>query len=264
LAEAKAKNPYLKDEFSQGGGGGWSGKVVTVTAASFVRRPWKRADGSPVLNNKTNDPVITTNLSIRGIADGQSAEITREWEVPFLLPTEDGEGLYDPKRADGTFKIKASSEVAKFLDAYQTGGGSLDAIVTVDSDKVVQHISGLVGAKILFRGEPQLDKDGTPRLDKNKFPVLSFFPEEVVTQGQGRGAAAADDTETKAEAATVVAKLLADAPEHRISRQNFMQQAAKAVKGRANSNAVLKHLLDNSFLSTIPNVNYNGSELSVS
>lgn len=265
MTESKNKNPFLKDNMSQGGGAGWSGRVVLVTAASVERRKWTRGDGSAVLSSKTNEQIVSTSLIVKGIAEGTDREFTREYEAPFLMPTEDGDGFADPKRQDGSFTLKASSPAGKFISAFQDGGGDLGTISTVEKDgRVTTHVSGLTGAKILFKAEAVLDKDGKPKVDKKGYPELLFFPDEVLAQGQGRQGGNATSPEVASEAAALVTEIVNAAPDRRISKNKLVQEASKLARGRKNSGDILQHIIKDDNIKAMPGLSYSGTEVSVS
>ncbi len=241
------------DTFSSGAGG-WDGKVVLITYARAERRALGRADNP--YRNEQGEIQYLNALIVKGIAEGQEKEITREFEAPrSLRASEDGEGFVDA-RTGGPGKITKNSALGKFFAAYDKAGGDFAKIETATADGVTAHYSGLTGAKMLFRAEPQLDKNKQQKIDKNGYSLYDFFPEQVIGQGRGPGAVTKSNGADLDAVKALVRSIVEASPEKSVSRSQLVQAVTKQQPG------ALQYVLRDQFLRD-SGVNYDGANLSL-
>lgn len=198
-------NPFDSDNFREGGGL-WDGKVVTITKSKTETKRLAYKDGSAVVNDN-GEQAVRNVWTISGIAEDTEKEITREYSIGGMIPTADGEGF---TRQDGKPAIlHKNSDAAKLAAALKTSGFDVNLLFVNGKPKV----SALEGAKLRFKGEDRLDKDGKPKKQKNnpKYTEQDFFPVEFVgfsaTARKGNGV----DDATKAKATDAVMGVLAEA-----------------------------------------------------
>lgn len=165
-------NPFDSTNFRQGGGL-WDDKVVTITRSKTEAKRLTRGDGSAVVDDAGNQ-IVKNFWVVSGIAEDMEAEITQEYSLGGLVPTPDGEGF---TKADGTFStLHGSTDAAKFSRLLKDGGFDVGLLFPNGKPKV----SALEGARIRFKGEDRLDKNGKVIVNKKGFPVQDFYPVQFV------------------------------------------------------------------------------------
>jgi hypothetical protein len=268
IPAAVAANPFDPETFTHGGGL-WDGKTVTVTGAVAKVEALTYGDGKPVLDDK-GQQTIQTGLVLTGIADGGDDKERREtYSVgDRLVPTPDGEGFV--AKDGGPPKFHANSNMGKFSAALKASGFDLGVLIVRQPDgSVRQQLSRLVGARLVFKGEPKVGKDGRPIKDKKGYDKNMFLPVKFVgyaagagTVAQpagagGNGAAGGDAIKTKAKEA--VLKALAAGP---LTRADLVRTLAQQLAGDADSNAVIGLVVRDEFHKGQP-WHYDGTQASL-
>ena len=158
-------NPFEEENFV-GGGGGWDGRIVTVTAAVAKLHTLQNAV------DKDGKPIIKNVLEITGITDDQDAEWHEQWGAGGLVPLADGSGFVNTDGSPGSFhKNCEMAKVNKYLKAAGFDMGRL-----WDAEKQRQNVNGLVGARFLMKGEVVVDKEGKVKKNKKGYEVQRFYP----------------------------------------------------------------------------------------
>ena len=184
MADNTFVNPFLEENFASGGGL-WDGKTVTVIGSKTEIERLSFGDGSPVLDKKTGEQSIRNVWSVIGIAEDDERERKETYSLGGLIPTADGEGFTRPDGTPGV--LHKNSEAAKFAAALKASGFDVASLFDMDTGKI--HVDRLVGARIVFKGEARLDKDGKPKVNKKGYEQLRFMPESFLGMKDGVGAA---------------------------------------------------------------------------
>jgi hypothetical protein len=239
----------VRPETFSTGAGGWDGKVVLITYAKAERRPLGRADNP--YRNEAGEIQYLNALILKGIAEGQEKEITREYEAPrSLRASEDGESFVDAKTG-GAGKVSRNSKLGKFFAAAEAAGIDWQTVETAEGTR----FSGLVGAKVLFKAEPDNDKSGVQKIDKKGYSLFDFYPETFVQQGRGVGAPKTNGADLDAVNA-FIRKVVEESPERKITRAQLIQKATTQNPG------ILQYVMRDEFLRK-SGLNYDGTSLSI-
>jgi len=240
------QNPFDPSNFIEGGGL-WDDKIVTITGSKFGLYHMKRGDGSAVVDNKTGEPVVKRVWEITGIADDDERERQERYSIGSLQPTADGESFTKPDGSFGTFHKNA--DAAKFASGLFNGGFDVNLLFDAETGKA--KASALVGARIRFKAEAQLDKDGNPKKNKKGYEMQNFYPSEFIGFKDGVAAAAgpSDEDVTLAQD-TVVAVLTALGGS--ASRGDVIREVTKKLAGTENGPKVIQLLVKPEFNAAAP------------
>ncbi len=179
----------------------------------------------------TNPPIEIRAWEVRYQVDGRDKESREEYGIGKVLePSVDGETLVAPAGKDAS--LNKNTGAVKFRNALKASGFELS--------NLKEKVSALVGARIVFAGEPKLDKDGKPKshIDKKsgkQYDDLVFFPVKFLgytASAQAQNAAPG----VKDEAIAVVTTLLADGP---LTRAQLISKLSAKLVGNPNSNAII-------------------------
>lgn len=274
-AAAVEYNPFDPSQHATGGGL-WDGRTVTVTRVRAQTEPMKKGDGSAVLDEKTKQPVIQTALVVWGIAEGSDDKERYETygAGEKLVATPDGEGFVS--KDGGPAKFHANSGIGKFSAALKGAGFDLGTLIERGADGAVrQRLSRLTGARLIFKGEPKMGKDGKPVKDKNGYTKSSFLPVRFVgyaaqsgtvaqPSAAGNGAAAATGVipgrdALLGKAAGAVLTALATGP---LTRAQLITKLAESLKGDTDANAVIGLVVRDDFHKGQP-WKYDGTQASL-
>jgi len=238
MAEKQVTDNPFDDSNFVGGGGLWDGKIVTITVAKTLVHWVTKGSGEsavPVLNDN-GQPAFKNVLEVRGIADDEDVERYEQYSAGSLIPTEDGLGFV---RIDGTpAAFHKGCEMSKFGRLIKAGG--FDVGKLWDSEKKRQNVTGLVGSRFLFKGEPTLDKDGKPKINKKGYEMLRFWPvkyEGVVAAGAIVGVSA-PNSELTDKAIKAVAEALGELG-GKASRSELVRKLATKLSGDADGNKII-------------------------
>lgn len=239
VAAAGAEYNPFEPEHQSKGGGLWDGKTVTITSAQARTEALKNGDGSPVIDEKTKQQVIQTALYIKGIAEGgDDKERHEEYSAgDKMVAAPDGEGFV---MKDGTPpKFHASSNIGKFTAALKGSGFDLSTLFANGKQK----LSGLVGARFVFKAEAKIGKDGKPIKDKKGYVKNIHLPIKYVGAAigitapkPGNGAVAPSNDALAVKAQGAVLAVLANGP---LSRAELIRSLAIKLAGDADSNSVI-------------------------
>lgn len=245
---AAESNPFDSDQFVSGGGL-WDGKVVTITSAVAKTAALVRKDGSPVLDDNTKQQIVQTALYITGISDGPSEkERHEEYSVgDKLSPTPDGRGFID-KATGGAPKFHANSNFAKLLGALKIAGFPVGELYDVATR--TQRLDRLVGARLLFKAQPKLGKDGKAIKDQKGYDKSIHLPVRFEGRAAGTVAAAGSGGNGAAvstgavspltdKAVTAVLGALAVAPESKLTRADLIRTLAQTLAGDTDANNII-------------------------
>lgn len=259
MADKQDLNPFDPRNFVSGGGL-WEGKVVTILGARAILDPMKYGDGSPVLDQKTNEPIISRVLEIIGIADGDENERRETYSSGSLGPTSDGFGFLKPDGTPGF--LGKSSAAGRFIEAAVAGG--FDVGVLWDGSIGRQKLNALVGARFLMKGEAKKDAKGNEKVNKKGYTEKAFYPVKfegfkagVSASTGGNGAAAsggngAVSEELHAKAVDAVVAVLSGASDGKLSRMDLVRGLGKHLAGDADSAKVIALVAKESFHNGAP------------
>ena len=240
------KNPFDPDNFTTGFG--WDGKTVTVTGSRFAVDKFAYGDGSPYIDPNTGEQGFSNVWEITGITEDSEAERSEKYSIGKApIPTDDGESF---ARADGKPAIFNSRALAaKFSAKLKDAGFDLQKLV--DGENGVKA-SNLVGAMIVFKSEPQLDKDGNPKQDKNGYDKVNYFPAEFLGFAEGAVGAKTGDADLSNRAYDLVTELLAAAEGTKLTRIQLIQGVTKALAGDEDQGAIVGLVVSDKFNSAAP------------
>ena len=248
--QAFAGNPFDPATFVKGGGL-WDGKVVSIISAKATRDPMKRADGTPVLDQKTGQPVIKNVLEVVGIAEDEERERAEKYSAGSLVPTADGEGFVNAAGEHAAYH--ENSEIAKFASALSASGFPVANLYDAATRKT--KFSHLAGAKIRFKAEARRDKDGNIKKNKKGYDENKFFPVEFVGFGAGVGAAggngAVHNDQLREKAVGVVTGLLAEAG-GKLTRADLVRKVSASLAGDSDCNKILALIVREDFHKDAP------------
>jgi len=232
-------NPFDSANFTSGGGL-WDGKTVTITAAKAKFSPMQRGDGTPVIDETTNEPIVKRVVEIRGIADGEEAERYEQYSIGSLVPTQDGEGF---TKQDGTIvPVHKSAEAAQFFDGVKNGGFDVNLLW----DGKTQKLSALVGARFVMKGVDKLDKDGNVKKSKKGYDQQRFVPVKFVgfsntvkSQSAGNGVSGNGASALKDKATEVVLTILSEAEGNTVTRAELVRELGRRLAGDGDSSKII-------------------------
>lgn len=247
-------NPFDQGNFATGGGL-WDGKEVTVTRAVAGVKLLTTKDGKPVIDDKTKKQSAVIGLIVSGLAEGDEKERTVEYTCgEKMQPDADGESF---SMKDGSVpKFHVNSSLGKLVAALTASGFPVrDLLVGVGAKYIGQQKwSKLVGAKLTFKAEAKLGKDGKPLKDAKGYEKNSFYPVKfvgmtagIVSSGGGGsvgGVARPGSEAIVAKAEGLVIEALAAGP---LTRQQLVQALAQKLAGDSDSNAVIGLIVRDDF-----------------
>jgi hypothetical protein len=228
------KNPFLEENYATGGGL-WDDKTVTITGAKTMIDWLKRGDGTPYLN-EDGSPAFRNVLCITGVADDEEAERRETYSVGSIIPSPDGLSFVDP--TGKPVRFHTNCELAKFANNIRAGGFDVSTLYDTAANRPVFH--RLVGARFVFKGETQHDKDGNPKKNAKGYIRQKFYPIQFVGYKEGLSApqtASAPDT-IREKAAEVILAVLAEA-DGKIGRADMVRKVTGKMAGDKDANKVL-------------------------
>lgn len=252
--EVSYESQFDPSTFTEGGGGLWDGKVVQITSASI-----KVASFGPF-----------NVAEINGIAEGEDKERHQSYFLDSdQQPSADGEGIdyRDPQLAKGVngpggrpapIKLR-SYGVGRFLKELVASGFDMKRLVKDGKP----HFGGLVGARIRFKAEGRVNRDGTPKKNEKKFQEQDFYPVQTIGYADGTVAKVGNGADLSAKAVTAVLAA-AKAAGGSINRAALVPALAKGLNGDPESGAVISLAVSEAFLKTVPGTTYAGATLSIS
>ena len=236
-------NPLDDDNFITGGGL-WDGKTITVLGSEIGLEHIKYGDGSPWLD-KDGQPGVRRVWRVTGTAEDEDRERSETYSIGGLQPTADGEGFTNPR--DGTpGKLHVTSEAGRFASALKKAGYDVAGLFNNKTGLTV--VSRLIGARITFKAEPKLTKDGKVKTNKKGYVENYFFPQAYVGQaaGLGKGNGAVVDPDLQAFAQQKVVELLTENGGS-MARADLFKNINKKLSGDARAVAVVGLLAQDGF-----------------
>jgi hypothetical protein len=255
----KPTNPYAVDEFATGGQG-WDDQVVQVTKVEFkvsLMTQGKRgsAEEKPWIDPDTGKQGFNNVLAITGIPVEGDKEWTNEYGTGAFVPAEGGEQCVHPQ--DPSKRLHVKCKAAIFLKGLSEAG--------FDTATLYPKISALVGQRILFKGVPILNKDGSIKKNKAGFEQFDYYP-----IGIEEGGAAAVSTQPTAAAGNGLAELadetilnvLGETEGGKLTRAELVRAVSKALAGQAEANKIVALIVRQDYHTDKP-WTYTGTEISL-
>ena len=233
-----SKNPFLDENMSEGGGGLWDGKTVTILSAKAEIRQATKTDGTSFTQHV---------LSLVGIADDSERERREDYSAGLTaVPQGDGNGFTLPE-GKGFFK---TSNVAEFLRRLAKSGFDMSKLFDESTGK--QNLSALAGTRFTFVGVERKDAQGNVKKSKSKkndkeYIQYHFYPETFVGFKGGQTAAPKANGALREKATGVVTELLAGAENQTLTRANLVRNLATRLAGDADSNAIIALVVKDDF-----------------
>ena len=182
VENAAAYDPFA-EENAASGGGLWDGKTVTILGVQTAVSLLTKREGDqlvPYIDSRTGQQVSRNELIIVGLAEDEDKERKESYSAGSLRPTEDGLGFESADPTKPT-QVHKNSELFKF-GAYLKAGG-FDTSQFYSGGKL--NFSALKGARIIFKGEDVLDKNGKPKKNAKGYTNQKFWPRQYVGQAAG-------------------------------------------------------------------------------
>ena len=240
------KNPFDPDNFSTGFG--WDGKTVTVTGSRFTVDKFVYGSGDPYIDPNTGEQGFSNVWEITGITEDSEAERSEKYSIgKALIPSDDGESFARLDGKPATFNSRALA--AKFSAKLKDAG--FDLSVLVDGENGVKA-SNLVGAMIVFKSEPQLDKDGNPKQDKNGYDKVNYFPAEFLGYAEGAVGKKTNNVDVENRAYDLVVNLLTESEGNKLTRIQLIQGVTKALSGDPDQGTIVGLVVSDKFNSATP------------
>lgn len=245
------KNPFRSENIVKATGGLWDDKIVAITAANtgIVRLRYK--DGSPVLG-KDGEPATRNSLVLKGIAENTEMEREETYSAGSLVPTADGEGFIKP---DGSIPegFHENSDMAKFVQFLENSGYPVDSLF--DPETGAMKVSLLIGAKLRFKGETRLDKDGKVKKNSKGYDELHFYPVEFIGYVNGKAPAPqakpVDEGALVEKAQSIVIGLL-ESNGGTLTRVDMVRKLSSALAGDPDANKVRALIMKDEFHANAP------------
>lgn len=239
-------NPFDDDNFVSGGGL-WDGKTVTILDSKIEIDRLTFKDGSPVIDKNTGEPAVRHVWTIVGISDEDEKERRQTYSIGGLIPTPDGLGF---TKADGTPGVlHKNSAAAKFASGLKQGGFDMGLLFPNGKPDV----SGLRGARVVFKAVDRLDKDGKPKVNKNGYTETDFYPVQFVgfKQGVSKPGNGAVSDELKDFATETVTSIIVEAGGN-ITRADLIRQLTSKLAGDERGAKVVQLVLKPEFNVSAP------------
>lgn len=247
MSDEKFLNPFDPANFLSGGGL-WDGKTVTITGSKFGLYYLVNGQGEAVKDRDTGEQIVKRVWEVTGIADDDEKERVERYSIGSLQPSADGEYFTKP---DGSYgQLHRNCDAAKF--AAGLIGGGFDVNLLFDAETGRAKASALIGARVEFKAEDQLDKDGKPKKNKKGYTMQNFYPVKFIGFKEGVGApASGPDDETLEFAQETVLELLTEAGGS-MSRAELVRAVTKKLAGDERGPTVVKLLVKPEFHAAAP------------
>jgi hypothetical protein len=249
MSETKWVNPFDEENFLSGGGL-WDGKVVVITYAKCEIERLTYGDGSPVINDRTGEQSVRNSLVLKGIAEDEEQERKESFSAGgSMIPSADGEGFIKAN-GEGQGLFHTNSEMHKLVADLRAGG--FDVRSLWDEASHSQKFSRMVGAKLRFKAEPVLDKDGKVKKDKKGYDKKKFWPVEFCGYKEGKepGKAPAPGA-LKDKAVEAVMGVLTENG-GKVSRADLIRKLSTALHGDQDCNKILALVAKDEFHKDVP------------
>jgi hypothetical protein len=184
---------FLKE---RSGGGLFDDGATIINSKFKVRQlPW-HSEEEPALQNALNVTYLGT--------DG------REWTeneitTGALRPTNDGEGLIDPKTDAAPEKLNPNSKIAKFIDYLEEGGFNVDTLL-VDGELKISRLNGAQFSDVVK--VDKVDKEGNVKKNDKGFAYQTFYPGKFVGYAEGYANTDTPDADIQKKAVELISGFL--------------------------------------------------------
>ena len=251
-------NPFDEANFASGGGL-WDGKTVTIIDSKTEIDLFSNGDGTPWIDPKTGEQGRAHVWTLIGIAEDEDRERKQSYSLGSLVPTADGEGFL---KADGTPGVlHKNSAAAKLSKALKDAG--FDVSLLFDAKTGKPKVSALRGAKLMFKGEQRLDAKGNPKVNKNGYAVLDFYPTQFLgfKEGVAKPGNGAVTDETRAKAVEMVKTVLGENG-NKLTQADLIRKVSAKMAGQSDL-PVIVGLIPRPELTTDTGINREGNTLSI-
>lgn len=246
-------NPFDSGNFATGGGL-WDGKTVTITRSVAGIKLLTHKDNSPVIDAKTKKQASVIGLLIDGLAEGDEKERSVEYSCgDRMQPDADGESF--SMKEGGAPRFHDRSGLGKMVSALTAAGFPMKELMANPAKYVgQQRWSRLVGAKLMFKAEAKLGRDGKPIKDDKGFDKQSFYPVKYVGMATGivtgvaasvgAAVAAVSNAAIVEKADALVIGALSAGP---LTRSQLVATLAAGLTGDKDSNAIISLIVRDDF-----------------